>query len=65
MNCREKCRWARVCDLPGTDDEPDLCPRAWKLEDYWHEARDMETAMDEAENRHKYEQGDENNESTV
>lgn len=54
-----------MCDLPGTDDEPDLCPRAWKLEDYWHEARDMETAMDEAENRHKYEQGDENDESTV
>ena len=59
MDCRNRCRWARVCDLTGTDDgNPDLCPRAWKLEDYWRDAQIMEQAMDEAENRHKYEKDD-------
>lgn len=55
MICRARCRWAVGCDLPGTEDtDPILCPRAWKLEDYWKESRDMEEAIRELEAREKY-----------
>lgn len=42
-NCREKCRWACQCDLPGSDIDPYECPRADRIEDYW---KDGETAYE-------------------
>lgn len=38
-NCREYCRWAQHCDLPGEEGlDPEDCVRAWRLEDCWWDA---------------------------
>ena len=34
MSCRDRCRLAQHCTLPGEDRlDPDDCPRYWRLED--------------------------------
>ena len=34
MNCRERCRLAQHCTLPGYENvESDECPTFWRLED--------------------------------
>lgn len=58
-NCREYCRWAQHCDLPGKEGlDPEECPRAWKLEDYWWDGEcECERIFEEKDIEEEYDYG--------
>lgn len=54
-SCRDHCRWAYGCSAGGSEtQDPDLCPIAWKLEEYWEDAKYMEEKTREMDLHDKY-----------
>ncbi len=58
-NCREYCKWAMACILPGEKGlDPHLCYKARQLQDCWSSPEEAERWIRDMEMRHKYLDGD-------
>ena len=46
MMCDETCRFAPFCHVEPSQRSPDDCPNAWKLEDLYEDAKDIQREME-------------------